>query len=66
MFKVRYGLSPYVLKRHVLSLKNLPGRGITKVEKHCNNTYRESNKKEYLAARNKFAFLFALSGIFSV
>jgi len=35
---VRYGLSPYVLKRHVLSLKNLPGRGLTKVEKHWSAT----------------------------
>jgi len=35
VFTARYGLSPYVLKRRILSLKNLPGRGITKVEKHC-------------------------------
>ena len=34
MFTARYGLSPYVLKRRILSLKNLPGRGLTKVEKH--------------------------------
>ena len=35
MFTARYGLSPYVLKGQVLSLKNLPGRGLTKAEKHC-------------------------------
>jgi len=35
VFTARYGLSPYVLKRNVLSLKNLPGRGLTKFEKHC-------------------------------
>ena len=34
MFTARYGLSLYVLKRQVLSLKNLPGRGLTEVEKN--------------------------------